>query len=311
MCTDRYKKETEMETLRESLGPVGVWSMELRDAGRTAVQEAASELDELGFGALWLPGLDGDGVVDDLADVLRATSRAAVAMGILSIWSHEPVALADRIAALDDIHGTRVVTGLGVSNAHAAANAGQAFTAPTTAMRRYLDAIDAAPRPVPVSRRILGALGPKMVEVAAARAAGWHPFMVTPDYSLHHRASVGAVPVIAPHQAVVLESEPGRARAAARRGLGMFIGFPAYQANLRRLGFTDADLVPGGSDRLIDAVTAWGDLDDIARRIREHLAAGADHVALHVLDSRSDQPGSLPRAQWRELAALLSDVVPG
>jgi probable F420-dependent oxidoreductase len=147
-----------------------------------------------------------------------------------------------------------------------------------------------------------------MADLAATRTAGWHPFLVTPEYSAGQRARVGAAPVIAPHQAVVLDRDPARARAAARAGIGMFLGFPAYQANLRRLGFTDDDLVPGGSDRLIDAVTAWGDLDDVARRIREHLDAGADHVALHVLTSDPDDRAGMPREQWRELAALLPDL---
>jgi probable F420-dependent oxidoreductase len=151
-----------------------------------------------------------------------------------------------------------------------------------------------------------------MADLAVARTAGWHPFMVTPEYNAAHRARVGAEPLIAPHQAVVLDRDPARARAAARAALGMFIGFPAYRANLARLGFTDEDLVPGGSDRLIDAVTAWGDLDDVAHRIQEHLDAGADHVTLHVLNSDPDDdsgkgPG-MPRRQWRELAALLPDL---
>ena len=295
-----------MPTMREALGTFGIWSMELRGAARPEVREAASEL---GFPALWVPGLDGNGAVDDLDHLLTAAPRATIALGILSIWGQDPPTPADRLAALDRAHGPRAVVGLGVSNAHSAAAAGQVYGSPTLAMRRYLDQLDVAAPPVPAWRRFLGALGPKMGDLAAARTAGWHPFMVTPDYSVGHRDRVGAAPVIAPHQAVVLEEDPDRARAAARAGLAMFIGFPAYRANLRRLGFTDEDLVPGGSDRLIDAVTAWADLGDVARRIQQHLDAGADHVTLHVLDSdpqdgSSTGPG-MPRQRWRELAALL------
>ena len=170
-------------------------------------------------------------------------------------------------------------------------------------MGRFLDALDAADRPIPADRRLLGALGPKMVNLATARTSGWHPFLVTPEYSAAHRARVGDAPLIAAHLAVVLDTDPERARAAARAGVGMFIDLPAYGSNLARLGFGPTDLVPGGSDRLIDAVVAWGDLDAIAQRVQAHLDAGADHVALHVL---RPNPGgaALPRREWRELAAL-------
>ena len=297
-----------MSALTTALGTVGVWSMELRGASRPEVREAATELDELGFPALWVPGLDGNGAMDDVDHLLTAAPRTAVALGVLSIWGQDPALLADRVAALDAAHGPRAMVGLGVSNPDSAATAGQAYGSPTVSMADYLDQVDTADSPVPVGRRFLGALGPKMADLAAARTAGWHPFLVTPEYSAGQRARVGAAPVIAPHQAVVLDRDPARARAAARAGIGMFIGFPAYQANLRRLGFTDDDLVPGGSDRLIDAVTAWGDLNDVARRIREHLDAGADHVALHVLTSDPDDRAGMPREQWRELAALLPDL---
>ena len=301
-----------MENLRDTLGTVGVWSMELRGASRPEVREAAAELDELGFPALWFPGLDGNGVLDDVDSLLTSAPRATVALGVMAMWGQDPATVGARLAALDATHGPRALIGLGVSNAHSAASHGQDFGSPTGSMAGYLDQLDAAASPVPAPRRFLGALGPKMADLAVARTAGWHPFMVTPEYSAVHRERVGPAPLIAPHQAVVLDRDPERARAAARAGLGMFIGFPAYRANLARLGFTDEDLVPGGSDRLIDAVTAWGDVDDVARRIQEHLDAGADHVALHVLNSDpedvSGKRPALPRRQWRELAALLPDL---
>jgi probable F420-dependent oxidoreductase len=298
-----------MDTLRDALGTVGIWSMELRGASRPEAREAAAELDELGYPALWFPGLDGMGVLDDVEQLLTAAPRTTVALGVMGIWGRDPATVGARLAALDAAHGPRALLGLGISNAHSAASHGQDFGSPTASMAGYLDQLDTAASPVPASRRFLGALGPKMADLAVARTAGWHPFMVTPDYSAIHRARVGAEPLIAPHQAVVLDRDPARARAAARAALAMFIGFPAYRANLARLGFTEEDLVPGGSDRLIDAVTTWGDLDDVARRIREHLDAGADHVTLHVLNSDPDGAGpGMPRRQWRELAALLPDL---
>jgi probable F420-dependent oxidoreductase len=290
---------------KRSLGRVGIWSMELRGAARPEVREAAAELDDLGFRALWIPGLDGSGALDDVEHLLGAAPRATVALGVLSMWGQDPAALAERWSVLDGLHGPRTLLGLGVSNAHAAANAGQDYGRPTVSMGRFLDALDAADQPIPADRRLLGALGPKMVNLATARTSGWHPFLVTPEYSAAHRARVGDAPLIAAHLAVVLDTDPERARAAARAGVGMFIDLPAYASNLARLGFGPADLVPGGSDRLIDAVVAWGDRDAVAERVQAHLDAGADHVALHVLRPNSGG-AALPRREWRELAALAS-----
>jgi probable F420-dependent oxidoreductase len=292
-----------MDNVKRMLGTVGIWSMELRGAARPEVREAAAELDELGFPALWIPGLDGRGALDDVEHLLAAAPHATVALGVLSMWGQDPAKLADRWSALDAAYGPRAVLGLGVSNADAAANAGQDYGTPTVSMLRFLDGLDAAPQPIPAGRRLLGALGPRMVDLAAARTSGWHPFLVTPEYSAMQRARVGDAPLIAPHLAVVLDRDPARARAAARDGIGMFIGFPAYRDNLTRLGYGEDDLIPGGSDRLIDALVAWGDLGDVAARIQAHLDAGADHVTLHVL--RPDAGADLPRHQWRELATLL------
>ncbi|MET8045731.1 TIGR03620 family F420-dependent LLM class oxidoreductase [Micromonospora sp. NPDC005215] len=299
-----------MDHVKRTLGPVGIWSMELRGAARTEVSEAAAELDQLGFPALWIPGLDGPGALDDVEHLLAAAPHATVALGVLSMWGQDPAAVGSRWSALEAAYGPRAVLGLGVSNAHSAANAGQDYGKPTVSMRRFLDDLDAAPQPVPADRRLLGALGPKMVDLASTRTSGWHPFLVTPEYSAAQRARVGDAPLIAPHLAVVLDRDPTRARTAARAGIGMFIGFPAYRANLSRLGFGAEDLIPGGSDRLIDALVAWGDLDDVADRIQAHLDAGADHVTVHVLRPDAGDGADLPRQQWRELATLLSRFSP-
>jgi probable F420-dependent oxidoreductase len=146
-----------------------------------------------------------------------------------------------------------------------------------------------------------------MAELAAKRTAGIHPFLVNPDYTARMRDRLGSDVIIAPHQAVVFNTDAEQARAVAREHLGMFVGFDAYRNNLRRLGFTDSDLVPGGSDRLIDALVARGDEETIGRRLREHLDAGADHVAVHVLPATPVGDG-LPLPDWRRLADLATDL---
>ncbi|WP_033325922.1 TIGR03620 family F420-dependent LLM class oxidoreductase [Promicromonospora sukumoe] len=281
------------------LGPLGVWSMRLRSADRPEAQEAAAELDELGLRTLWIPGLDGKGALDDAGHLLRAPPRSTVTLGVLGIWGTPAGEVANEMARLDRLHGPRTVLGLGISDPRSARSHGQPFGRPVDSMTRYLDDLDAAPVPVPAERRLLGALGPRMAALGAARTGGTHPFLVPPRYTADLRATLGPDPLVAPHQAVVLDTEPDRARATARAGVGMFVGLPAYRNNLRRLGFGDDDLVPGGSDRLVDSLVARGDLDAIRERLREHLDAGADHVAVHVLGS-----ADLPMPAWRELAAL-------
>lgn len=170
-------------------------------------------------------------------------------------------------------------------------------------MNEYLDTLD-VPHGIGIDDRILGALGPKMVELAARRAGGIHPFLVTPESNETNRTIVGPEKLIAPYLAVSLETDPNRARDSLRRYVGNFVGFPTYQANLHRLGFGDDDLIPGGSDRLIDELTAWGSIEKIAAKIREHHDAGADHLALNVLRTK---PG-LPLQEWRELAPLISEL---
>ncbi len=289
-----------------ALGAVGIWSMELKGAGRPRIQEAAAELESLGYPTLWLPGLDGSGTLDDLGHLLKATSRTRVATGVLNIWSYEAPELATRVSELQTAYGHRALTGLGIGAPAGAAAHGRTYGKPTQSMGEYLDALDLSATPIASGERLLGALGPRMVDLAVQRTAGWHPFLVPPRYVAAERERVGGTSFIAPHQAVVLDADPERARAAARAGIGMFLGFPTYRANLVRLGYGDDDLVPGGSDRIIDDLVAWGDVERVARRVREHLDAGADHVALHVIPSAQDgqKIDGLPLRQWRDLADL-------
>ncbi len=194
--------------------------------------------------------------------------------------------------------------GLGVSDRNAAAAVGRTYGSPVDAVGEYLDELAKEPDPITRERLLLGALGPRMAQLAADRTAGIHPFLVSPDYTATMRDQLGSDAMIAPHQAVVFSTDAEQARGIAREQLGMFIGFDAYRNNLRRLGYTDSDLVPGGSDRLIDALIAWGDEEAIGRRLREHLDAGADHVAVQVLPTTPGDNG-LPLADWRRLADLI------
>ncbi|AWS46116.1 TIGR03620 family F420-dependent LLM class oxidoreductase [Streptosporangium sp. 'caverna'] len=280
------------------LGRTGLWSIELRMADPGEITDAAAELDELGWGALWIPGLGGGDILGDSERLLRATRSTKVAIGVLSIWRHQATEMAAGHARLQDGYGRRLLLGLGVSDPAAAQSAGHAYR-PLSDMSAYLDKLDQAPG-VPADERLMAALGPRMTELAGRRTAGVHPFMVTPEYSAAARELLGDGPLIAPYQAVVLERDPGKARAAARDFLGGFLAMDHYARSLRRQGFTEEDLAGGGSDRLIDAVVAWGDVETIGNRVRAHHQAGADHVCLHVVGAGS----GLPLPEWRELAVL-------
>ncbi|MEU9240378.1 TIGR03620 family F420-dependent LLM class oxidoreductase [Streptomyces sp. NPDC048385] len=282
------------------IGTTGLWSPELRlHADPAEITEAAAELDERGWGALWIPGLGGGDILGDAERLLRATRRTTVATGVLSIWRHPAEEMAAGHARLRRQYGRPVLLGLGVSDAAAAHRAGTAYR-PLSALSGYLDELDESPTPVAAGERLVAAMGPKLTELAGGRSAGTHPFLVTPDFTATARGLLGPAPLLAPYQAVVVDDDPDRARTTARGFLSTFIGMGHYAASLRRQGFSEDDLAHGGSDRLIDAVVAWGDIDAIDKRVRAHLDAGATHVALHVISAH----GGLPRTEWRALAPL-------
>ncbi|WP_055494207.1 LLM class F420-dependent oxidoreductase [Streptomyces sp. TP-A0356] len=284
-------------SLKEAVGRYGIWSTGLRTedpARHGEVAEAAAELEELGFGAAWLGG---SSHVRHAAPLLRATSRLVVATGIQSIWQYEAAETAAHFAEVEKSHPGRFLLGLGVSHAKIA----DQYRRPYSAMVAYLDALDAAG--VPAGRRVLAALGPKMLELSRDRAAGAHPYLVTPEHSVRAREIMGASPLLAPETKVVLDKDPDSARAKARATLALYLQLPNYTKALARFGFTEDDFAQGGSDRLVDALFAWGDDDRIRERLEAFHAAGADHVAVQVVD---DGPrDALPRAAWRRLAELL------
>jgi probable F420-dependent oxidoreductase len=288
---------------RPQIGRIGIWSSALW-AEREVVQRIARELEGLGYGTLWFP--NGPGMLDRARELLDATSRVVVATGIASIWTHPAEQVAAAHSALTLAHPGRFLLGLGVSHAHLvdSQQAGR-YTKPVEHLLAYLDALDAAPTPVPPDERVLAALGPRMLEIARTRSAGAHPYLVTVEHTRSAREALGAGPLLAPEQAVVVTSDPAEARRLARIHLARYLQAPNYTNNWLRLGFTPDDLANGGSDRLVDALVAWGDVAAIRQRVAAHLAAGADHVCLQAL---TESWTSIPYDQWRALAPLATDL---
>ena len=288
---------SQVSSLKETVGRYGIWSFGLRSedpAGLTERAETAAELEELGFGALWLGGSPG---LRHAVPLVEATSRLVVATGIQSIWDYEAAETASGYAKLEATHPGRFLLGLGVSHAGFA----ERYRRPYASMVEYLDVLDAAGQPA--ERRVLAALGPKMLELSRDRAAGSHPYLVTPEHTAQARAALGETPLLAPELKVVLDADPDRARTTARSTLALYLTLPNYTNNFLRIGFTEDDFTAGGSDRLIDAVFAWGDENRIRERIDAFHTAGADHVTLQLL---GDWPReALPRDSWRRLADLL------
>ena len=286
------------------LGRVGFWvssRLFLDDEGGE-VARVAGELEELGIPALWLGGANPD--LELVSHLLQASHRLVVATGIVSIWAARAAALAADVARVTSRHPDRFLLGLGVSHAPGVERSGQRYVHPYQKMVTYLDELDVASPPVPKERRVLAALGPRMLRLAAERAAGAHPYLVTPEHTRRAREILGPEPLLAPEHMAVVETDPGRAREIGRATLTRYLQLPNYTNNLRRLGFTEDDLAGAGSDSLVDALIAWGTPDEIGARIREHREAGADHVTVQVLTS-PDVTGP-PHEQWRLLAPALT-----
>jgi probable F420-dependent oxidoreductase len=281
-----------------NLGRVGVWSRGLRDAleaGSGEGAEAAAELEDLGYGALFLPGGAGGRLLDAVEAGCVATSSVSIVTGILNLWSHEPAEVNERFAAIDAEHPGRFQLGIGISHAPMI---GDRYEKPLAKTRSYLDSLD-----VPGDRTLIAALGPKMLELARDRTAGTHPYFVPVEHTRYARSVVGDDRVVAPELSVVLESDPDRARSEARAFMELYLALPNYTNNLLRHGFDESDLQDGGSDRLVDAIVAWGDEEAIAARVREHLDAGADHVCIQVVGG---DRATLRLDEWRRLAPALT-----
>jgi probable F420-dependent oxidoreductase len=291
-----------------TIGRVGVWSFSF-DRNPVAVeQEAVAAIEELGFPALWIPeGLGSKDALTHASLLLAAGRHIVVATGIASIWARDPVAMANGARTLADAFPGRFVLGLGVSHRTSVDRRG-AFTyrRPLGRMRDYLEAMDSARYPVRDDAkpppRVLAALGPGMLRLAAERSAGAHPYFVPVEHTAVARETLGHDPLLAPEQAVVLETDPAVARSIAREYMGHYLKLENYARNLMRLGWKEDEISGGGSDRLVDAIVAWGDADDIRKRVGDHLDSGADHVSVQPL---TEDPAIIPMAQLRELAPAL------
>lgn len=290
--------------LQIDLGRIGIWSRQLRyNEDRGATAEAAAELEELGYAALFIPDIGGD-VLGAAEHLLSATRRVPVVTGILNIWMHDPATVAGGRWRIESRWPGRFALGLGSSHAPIVdADRPGRYRRPLSTMRAYLDALDTVQHPVPVEGRLLAALGPRMLELARDRAAGAHPYLVPPEHTRAARDILGPDRVLAPELAVLLEPERARARERARRFVADYLQLPNYFDNLVRLGYSRDDLSGAGSDRLVDDLVAYGDERAIAERVAAHHEAGADHVCIHVIGTG---PGEeLPLEQWRRLAPAL------
>jgi probable F420-dependent oxidoreductase len=288
------------------LGRVGVWLGPLSLRAAAGTRGIARELEELGYMAIWF----GEGVgtkecFTQAATLLAWTERAVVATGIANIYARDPMAMANGARTLADAYPGRFLLGIGVSHAPSVAERGHEYARPLATMRAYLDAMDEAifrgVEPAEPAPRVLAALGPRMLELAAERTRGAHPYFTPPEHTATAREVMGEGQLLAPEQAFLLEPDPEAARAQAREHMTYYLRLDNYRKNLLRLGFTEDDLDGGGSDRLVDAIVASGDVNAVRDRVKAHLDAGADHVCVQAV-------GADPLEELRRAAPALCNL---
>ncbi|MEV6443788.1 TIGR03620 family F420-dependent LLM class oxidoreductase [Amycolatopsis sp. NPDC051716] len=282
------------------LGRYGIWTFDFEDQPAGLIRDSVRELEELGWPAVWIPESEGREALTHAGFLLSATERLTVVNGIAQIWSREPQWTRGAALLLADAYPDRHLLGLGFG-------AGKPGVKPLRAMNDYLDALDAGkdvnPAPRSPMRRILAAYGPKMLELARDRSAGAHTYHVTPEHTARAREILGAGPFLGVEHAVLFETDPAKAREIARAHLHLYLTSEYNVAKFRRLGYTDEDIDGGrGSDRLVDDLVFWGDLETITAKLGGHLEAGADHVGVQVIGV---EPGTSAMPHWRRLAEAL------
>jgi probable F420-dependent oxidoreductase len=275
-----------------NIGTIGIWTS-FRPFGIERAGEAAKLAEQLGYGAWWVGGSPH---VPAIRPILAATSTLTAATGILNVWANDPAETAAQDAELRAEFPDRFVLGIGIGHPEATSD----YRRPLTAMRGFLDDLDASATPPPAAERCLAALRPRMLELARERSAGAHTYFVPVEHTRIARERLGPAALLAPELACVVETDPARARAVARGYAKLYLGLSNYTNNLLDLGYTEADIAEGGSDRLIDAVVPHGSAEEIAEVVRAHLEAGADHVCLQPLGEEG-----IPRESWTALARAL------
>jgi probable F420-dependent oxidoreductase len=261
---------TEAADLKPNLGRFGVWTF------GAVTPEQAKEIEKLGYGAVWVGGSP-SGDLSFAEPILEATESLQLATGIVNVWTAPADQVAESYHRIEKAHPGRFLLGIGIGHPEHT----EEYRKPYDVLVEYLDALDTAN--VPTSRRVVAALGPAVLKLSAKRSAGAHPYLTTPEHTAQAHQLIGPSVYLAPEHKVVLARDAAHAREIGRQAVDFYLGLSNYVNNWKRLGFTDADVEKPGSDKLIDAVVAHGTPDDIAKRLQEHIDAGADHVCIQVL----------------------------
>lgn len=294
-----------MRKAKIDLGKVGLWTGVLDSMPSSAANELCAEASELGFKTIWIPEAVGRDPFVGAMRILENTSDLVIATGIANIYARDAMTMANGQRSIKEAHPGRFLLGLGVSHLHLVEWVRKHdYSKPLTYMREYLKAMHKARfmavGPSELPELVLAALGPKMLELAASETAGAHPYFVPPEHTQMAREVMGSDALLYPEQMVVLEDDPGVARSVARQHMKTYAALPNYANNLIRLGY-DAGDIESLADNVVDAVVAWGSLDQIRNRVNEHFDAGADHVCVQVL---TEEPHQVPDG-WRKLAPAL------
>jgi probable F420-dependent oxidoreductase len=286
-----------------NLGRIGLWAADFDLQPMTKAQEAIAQVEEMGYGAVWVPEAVIREPFASTALLLSATKKMVLATGIASLHARTAQTMQAGWKTLTEAFPDRFLLGIGVSHAPMVQGVHKGnYDKPYSTMVEYLDAMDngiffgAAPTTAP--QRVLAALGPKMLKLAAERGAGAHPYFTPVEHTAFARETMGANALLAPELAVVLETDATKAREIARKYMTTYTRLPNYTNNLKRFGFTEEEITHQ-EDRLVDAIVAWGSIDTVSAAVKSHLDAGADHVCIQVL---TDKTGTLPMREWQELA---------
>ena len=286
-----------------NLGRIGLWAADFDLQPMTKAQEAIAQVEEMGYGAVWVPEAVIREPFASTALLLSATKKMVLATGIASLHARTAQTMQAGWKTLTEAFPDRFLLGIGVSHAPMVQGVHKGnYDKPYSTMVEYLDAMDngiffaAAPTTAP--QRVLAALGPKMLKLAAERGAGAHPYFTPVEHTAFARETMGANALLAPELAVVLETDATKAREIARKYMTTYTRLPNYTNNLKRFGFTEEEITHQ-EDRLVDAIVAWGSIDSVTAAVKGHLDAGADHVCIQVL---TDKPGTLPMREWQELS---------